>query len=152
MKFLLVLFLIPACVWAHHEPGHHDTTGYVVKTHDDLVTYRHFCAEKVHASAELVEQYKKWQYPDDAVTHCYLECIFEKFGFYEPEHGFDVHKIHVQLSGAGSTVDHNDETHQKIVHCAETHAKEADSCSRAYHAGMCFMNANLRLVQHSVQV
>ncbi|XP_017076363.1 general odorant-binding protein 99b [Drosophila eugracilis] len=153
MKVLIVLLLGLTFVLADHDHGHHHGhESYVVKTHDDLVTYRSYCAEKVHASEELVEKYKKWQYPDDAVTHCYLECVFQKFGFYDPEHGFDVHKIHVQLAGAGGKVSHSDEMHQKIANCADSHSKEGDSCSKAYHAGMCFMNANLQLVQHSVQV
>ncbi|XP_017000477.1 general odorant-binding protein 99b [Drosophila takahashii] len=147
MKVLIVLLLGLTLALAGHDHHHHES--YVVKSHDDLVTYRSYCAEKVHAGEELVEKYKKWQYPDDAVTHCYLECIFEKFGFYDAEHGFDVHKIHVQLAGGNAEVNHSDETHQKIAHCAESH-KEGDSCSKAYHAGMCFMNANLQLVQHSV--
>ncbi|XP_017041614.1 general odorant-binding protein 99b [Drosophila ficusphila] len=149
MKVLIVLLLGLACALADHDHHHHEE--YVVKTHDDLVTYRTYCAEKVHASEELVDKYKKWQYPDDSVTRCYLECVFQKFGFYDPEHGFDVHKIHVQLAGPNQA-DHSDETHQKIAHCAETHSKEGDSCSKAYHAGMCFMNSNLQLVQHSVKV
>jgi len=154
MKVLVVLLLGLTLALADHEHDHHHHhhESYVVKTHDDLVTYRSYCAEKVHASEELVEKYKKWQYPDDAVTHCYLECVFQKFGFYDAEHGFDVHKIHVQLAGAGAEVNHSDETHQKIANCAETHSKEGNSCAKAYHAGMCFMNANLQLVQHSVKV
>ncbi|KAH8267678.1 hypothetical protein KR026_003183, partial [Drosophila bipectinata] len=150
MKVLIVFLVGVAFVLAgpHHEHGHEG--HYVVKSHDDLVSYRNACAEKVHASEDLVEKYKKWQYPDDAVTHCYLACVFEKFGFYDAEHGFDVHKVHMQLAGPSAHVDHSDEMHQKIAQCAESH-KEGDSCAKAYHAGMCFMNANLRLVQHSVQ-
>nr|ABW78528.1 odorant-binding protein 99b [Drosophila melanogaster] len=149
MKVLIVLLLGLAFVLADHHHHHHD---YVVKTHEDLTNYRTQCVEKVHASEELVEKYKKWQYPDDAVTHCYLECIFQKFGFYDTDHGFDVHKIHIQLAGPGVEVHESDEVHQKIAHCAETHSKEGDSCSKAYHAGMCFMNSNRQLVQHSVKV
>ncbi|BFF91347.1 general odorant-binding protein 99b [Drosophila madeirensis] len=155
MKVLILLLsLALVCACDHHEHHHHGADGastYVVKSHDDLVSYRTACVEKVHAPAELVAKYKKWEYPDDAVTHCYLACVFEKFGFYDEEHGFDVHKVHVQLSGPSAQVDHSDETHQKIVQCAETHSKEHNSCAKAYHSGMCFMNANLHLVQHSVE-
>ncbi|XP_064536371.1 general odorant-binding protein 99b [Drosophila montana] len=162
MKFfilLLSLTLALADEHEHHHHGHedhvhdhdHHVTGYVVKTHEDLVKYRHLCAEQVHATEEDVAKYIKWEFADEEKSRCYLKCVFEQFGFFDATHGFDVHKIHEQLSG-GAHVDHTDETHHKIVACADSNTQGSDACTWAYRGGMCFMHSNLQLVQHSVKV
>ncbi|KAH8271316.1 hypothetical protein KR018_006389 [Drosophila ironensis] len=107
------------------------------------------CGEKVHATPEQLKRFKNFDFSNDALSPCFIACIFEKLGLFHSEHGFDVHKVHMQLAGANGHVDHSDETHQKIADCANGH-KEGDSCAQAYHASMCFKNANLRLLPHSV--
>ncbi|KAH8419117.1 hypothetical protein KR222_005596 [Zaprionus bogoriensis] len=152
---LLTLALAAANEHDHHEHHHHGaehTANYVVKTHDDLVKYRELCATQVHATPEDVEKYRKWQFADEEKTRCYLKCVFEQFGFFDAEHGFDVHKVHVQLAGGHANADHSDDTHQKLTECAGNNAEGSDACTWAYRGGMCFMRQNLPLVQHSVKV
>ncbi|KAM8705325.1 hypothetical protein ACLKA7_009744 [Drosophila subpalustris] len=151
--FILLLTLAVALAdeHDHHHHHHHEHgAGYVVKTHDDLIRYRSVCSEQVHATPEDVAKYVKWQFTDEEKTRCYLKCVFEHFGFFDAEHGFDVHKVHEQLA-AGSAVDHTDETHKKIADCADNNAQGSDACTWAYRGGMCFMRSNLQLVQHSVK-
>ncbi|KAH8332651.1 hypothetical protein KR074_008374 [Drosophila pseudoananassae] len=144
MKVIIIFLLGTAHVLAgpYQEPYHGHEGHYVVKSHDDLESYRNACNEKIRATEDLWAKYKN---TDDALTHCYLACVLEKFGVYDRVHGFDVHKLHMQLAGPGVQVDHSDEMHQKIVQCIETH-KEGDFCAKAYNAGTCFMNANFQLV------
>ncbi|EDW16239.1 general odorant-binding protein 99b [Drosophila mojavensis] len=153
MKLFILLLSLTLAFADHHEGHSHDHdhgSGYVVKTHEDLVRFRNICAEQVHASAEDVAKYVKWDFADEEKSRCYLKCIFEHFGLFDATHGFDVHKIHEQLAG-GSHVDHADEVHQKIADCADNNAQGSDACTWAYRGGMCFMRSNLQLVQQSVK-
>ncbi|EDV90777.1 general odorant-binding protein 99b [Drosophila grimshawi] len=135
----------------HHHDHHHDHhSDYVVKTHEDLIKYRHHCAEQVHASADDVAKYVKWEFADEEKSRCYLKCVFEQFGFFDATHGFNVHKIHEQLAG-GAHVDHSDETHQKVAACADDNSQGSDPCTWAYRCGMCFMRSNLQLVKQSIK-
>ncbi|KAH8311928.1 hypothetical protein KR044_008624 [Drosophila immigrans] len=149
--FILLLTLAVALADEHdHHHHHHEHGSYVVKTHDDLVRFRSACSEKVHATPEDVAKFVKWDFADEEKSRCYLKCVFEHFGFFDAEHGFDVHKIHEQLGG-GQAVDHSDDTHKKIADCADNNSQGSDACTWAYRGGMCFMRSNLQLVKHSVQ-
>ncbi|EDV30560.1 Odorant-binding protein 99b-3 [Drosophila ananassae] len=143
---VLIVFLV-GMVFVLADPHHkHGQEGhYVVKNHYDLDSARKVCAEEIRATEDLVAKYKN---PDQAVTLCFLACGLEKFGLYDAEHGFDLDKLYMQLAGVSGHVDKSDELYQKIVQCTESH-KEDDYCAKAYHAGTCFMNANLPLVQYS---
>ncbi|XP_030369926.1 general odorant-binding protein 99b [Scaptodrosophila lebanonensis] len=156
-KFVFFLpFVVFVLVKANHEHHHaaslhHEhEAAYVVKTHDDLIRYRNLCAEQVNANVDAVDKYKQWKYPDDETTRCYLKCVFEQFGFFDANKGFDVHKVHEQLAGGSGTVDHNDETHTKIESCADNNSQGSDACTWAYRGGMCFLRSNLQLVKQSV--
>lgn len=121
----------------------------MVKTNADLLRYRDECVSKLSIPADLVEKYKQWNFPDDEKTPCYLKCILEKFGLYDEEKGFDVHKIHHQLDG--DKVDHSDATHGAIENCAkEAAAAGDDACVRAYRGFSCFLKDNIQLVQAGV--
>nr|AID61305.1 odorant binding protein [Calliphora stygia] len=160
MKVFFVILVLTVAALADHHEGHdhhdhdhhvhHESHDYVVKHHDDLVKFRDECSTKLKISPELMEKYKSWEYPDDEATHCYMKCIFEHFGFFDEHKGFDVHKIHHQLVGEHVTVDHNDETHHKIEHCADKNTQGSDACTWAYRGGMCFIRSNLQLVKGSV--
>ncbi|EDW81165.1 Odorant-binding protein 99b [Drosophila willistoni] len=158
MKVCLLVLLSLTMAWAwpdHHEHHHHHDHGaaYVVKTHGDLIRFRNVCTERVHADEEDIAKYKKWDFPDNEKTRCYIRCVFEHFGFFDEVTGFDVHKVHEQLAGSkGEQVDHTDDTHQKVANCADSNEQKSDACTWAYRGAMCFMGANLQLVQHSVKV
>uniref|UniRef100_A0A1A9WB60 Uncharacterized protein n=1 Tax=Glossina brevipalpis TaxID=37001 RepID=A0A1A9WB60_9MUSC len=148
MKTVIVILAFAiVTVSSHH---HHEHDDYVVKTRDDLIKFRDECSNKLNVPAELLEKYKKWQYPEDDVTKCYMQCMFEKFEFFDEKQGFDVHKIHLQLVGAHGPVDHSDETHEKIAKCAAKKPEDTNACAWAYRGGVCFINSNLQLVKSSV--
>ncbi|XP_013097467.2 general odorant-binding protein 99a-like [Stomoxys calcitrans] len=123
---------------------------YVVKTRENLLQFRNECVAELKVSDELVEQYKKWQYPNDDVTKCYLKCVFGKFELFDAENGFNVENIHHQLVGDNAKADHNDEIHAKIVSCVDKNEQGSDSCEWAYRGATCFFKNNLQLVQTSV--
>ncbi|CAD6992769.1 general odorant-binding protein 99a [Ceratitis capitata] len=146
MKFCLALLsLFFAVVVADHG----DHSDYVVKTGEDLARYRDQCVAKLSIPADLVEKYKKWEYPDDEKSRCYLKCVLESFGLFDDAKGFDVHKVHHQLGGGD--VDHSNELHGKIENCAkEGDAAGEDACTRAYRGALCFFKENLALVKQNV--
>lgn len=154
MKVFLLLLALTTLVLADehgHEHGHHHgaehTGDYVVKTESDLLTARNECAKEVGGiSSEDIEKYKKREFPDEEKTRCYLKCVFHKFGLFDDEHGFDVHKLHVQIED-NAQVDHSDETHQKIANCVDNNSQGSDPCTRAYRGVTCFVRNNLQLVK-----
>ncbi|XP_017472956.1 PREDICTED: general odorant-binding protein 99b [Rhagoletis zephyria] len=146
MKYFIAFLSLIVVVLAYHDHSEHHA-DYVVKSKEDLAHARDHCVSKLTIADDLVEKYKKWEYPDDEKTHCYLKCIFEELGLYDDEKGFDVHKVHHQV--AGDKVDHFDDLHKTIESCAKEGADSDDSCIRAYRGGICLINNNLTLVKQS---
>lgn len=147
--FLLILALTTLALADDHHGHHHGaehTADYVVKTEEDLLKARTQCVSEVGVSAEDIEKYKRREFPDEEKTRCYLKCMFEKFGLFDEEHGFDVHKLHVQIED-NANVDHSDETHQKIANCVDNNSQGSDACTRAYRGVTCFVRSNLHLVK-----
>lgn len=112
------------------------------------MTYREECVKTLGISAETVEKFKKWDFEDTPLVHRYFECVFEKFGFFTKEGGFNVGNIHQQVDPKVTLENHgdHDETHVKIQKCADLEKGE----DYAYRAAKCFINSNLHLVQKSV--
>uniref|UniRef100_A0A1I8PTN3 Odorant binding protein n=1 Tax=Stomoxys calcitrans TaxID=35570 RepID=A0A1I8PTN3_STOCA len=123
---------------------------YVVKTRENLLQFRNECVAELEVPENLVEQYKKWQYPEDPLTKCYLKCVFTKFGLFDAENGFNVKNIHQQLVGVNAEADHDDEIHGKIESCVDKNEQKSDACEWAYRGATCFIKNNLQLVQRSV--
>ncbi|XP_075149050.1 general odorant-binding protein 99a-like [Haematobia irritans] len=123
---------------------------YVVKTRENLLQYRNECVSELKVPENLVEQYKKWQYPEDDVTKCYLKCVFVKFGLFDESSGFNVDYIHQQLVGANAEADHNNDVHAKIESCVDNNEQGSSPCERAYRGVTCFIKNHLQLVQRSV--
>ncbi|XP_067625746.1 general odorant-binding protein 99a [Eurosta solidaginis] len=142
----LSLIAVVLAANAHHDHSTHD--DYVIKTKEDLARYRDDCVSKLSIPADLVEKFKKWEYPDNEQSRCYLKCVFEHFGLFDEKDGFDVHKIHHQL--AGDEVDHSDELHGQIEDCVKESADAADACTKVYRGAKCFFRHNLSLVKQSV--
>uniref|UniRef100_A0A0K8UV06 General odorant-binding protein 99a n=1 Tax=Bactrocera latifrons TaxID=174628 RepID=A0A0K8UV06_BACLA len=128
---------------------------YVVKNEENLQQFRRECATELKVPAEHIEQFRKWQFPNDSVTQCYLKCVFEKFGLFDAETGFNVEHIHQQLQGAEvappGDADHDDVIHDKIAACVDTNEQGSNACEWAYRGGVCFIKENLQLVKHSVK-
>ncbi|KAM8707131.1 hypothetical protein ACLKA7_011261 [Drosophila subpalustris] len=121
---------------------------YVVKTKDNMLSYREECVKELGLSADLVEQYQKWQYPNDAKTHCYLKCVFTKFGLFNNDTGFDVESIHAQLTRGAA--DHDDELHGKIAECVDKNEQGSNACEWAWRGADCLLKNHLQLIQQSL--
>ena len=127
------------------------TAEYIVKTRENLLQFREQCVSELGIDAEHVEQFKKWQYPNDAITQCYLKCVFIKFGLFSEKEGWNVELIHHQLLGQAPAADHaNDELHNKIVGCIDKNEQGSSVCEWAYRGATCFFKQNLQIVQQSV--
>lgn len=128
---------------------------YVVKNEENLLQFRRECVNELKVPEEHIQQFGKWQFPNDSVTQCYLKCVFEKFGFFDALTGFNVEHIHQQLQGAEvappGDADHDDVVHDKIEACVDNNEQGSNACEWAYRGGVCFIKKNLRLVKHSVK-
>jgi len=113
-----------------------------------MLSYREECVKELGVSADLVEQYQKWQYPNDAKTQCYLKCVFTKFGLFDVDTGFDVEKIHIQLSRGAA--DHNEELHGKIAECVDKNEQGSNACEWAWRGADCLLKNHLQLVKQSL--
>lgn len=106
------------------------------------------CVEEKKVSNDLLEKYKKYEYPDDEVTRCYIECVFEKFQLFEPKTGFLVDNLLTQL---GQSKENKDEVKADIEKCADKNEQKSDSCTWAFRGFKCFISKNLPLVMESVK-
>lgn len=122
----------------------------MVKSRDDLLQFRNECVSELEIPENLVEQYKKWQYPNDSVTQCYLKCVFVKFSFFDTASGFNVENIHQQLVGSQGEANHDDAIHATIESCVDNNEQGSNACEWAYRGATCFIKNNLQLVQRSV--
>uniref|UniRef100_A0A1I8Q498 Odorant binding protein n=1 Tax=Stomoxys calcitrans TaxID=35570 RepID=A0A1I8Q498_STOCA len=124
--------------------------AYVVKSRDNLLQFRNECVAELQVPENLVEHYKKWEYPNDSVTQCYLKCVFNKFGLFDTTTGFNVEDIHQQLAGVHGEAEHDDALHAKIESCIDKNEQGSNACEWAYRGAICFFKNNLQLVQQSV--
>ena len=122
----------------------------MVKTRDDLLQYRNECVAELGIPSSKVEEFKKWQFNDDTVTHCYLKCVFVKMGLFDVASGFNIENIHQQLVGSDSEANHDDDLHEKIVACADKNEQGSNACEWVYRTATCFIKNHLKLVQQSV--
>ncbi|XP_037960938.1 general odorant-binding protein 99a-like [Teleopsis dalmanni] len=123
---------------------------YVVKTRENLLQYRQECVQELNVPAERVEQFKKWVFPNDVTSQCYLKCVFVKFGLFDTQNGFNVENIHQQLQGNTAPATHDDALHAQIESCIDQNEQGSNACEWAYRGATCFLKQNLQLVQQSV--
>lgn len=122
----------------------------MVKTRENLLQYRQECVAELSVPDAQVEQYKKWQFPNDALTQCYLKCVFIKFGLFDTKAGFNAELIHQQLIGSNVEATHDEVVHAKIASCIDNNEQGSNACEWAYRGATCFIKNNLQLVQQSV--
>lgn len=118
-----------------------------IQTADNLTAYRPVCASSLNIPEATVNEYKKWNFPDDEKTRCYIRCIFEKMGLFTDATGFNVDRLVKQLGqGRNET-----EIKPEVVKCADKNPNKDHACIWAYRGFNCFKNAHLNLVQTSVK-
>lgn len=75
---VLIIFALVAVAYA----------DFKVSTGEDLHKYRDSCKTELSLSDEVIEQFKKWQFTDDA-SACYIHCVFKHMQLYNDD-GFEV--------------------------------------------------------------
>ncbi|KAL5284374.1 Obp99a.2 family protein [Megaselia abdita] len=116
---------------------------YTVKTKDDLIAYRDECVKALDIPAESVEKFKKLEFEDTPLVHKYASCMFEKFGFYTKEDGFNVNFLHKQVDPEVNHDNHGEhnELHHKIQKCVD----EGKTC--AYTVGQCLLKEDIQIIK-----
>lgn len=118
-----------------------------IQTHDNLSTYRPECASTLNIPENVVAEYKKWNFPDDEKTRCYIRCIFNKMGLFTDEQGFNVERLVKQLGQNRNET----EVRAEILKCADKNEAKDNACVWAFRGFNCFKEAHLSLVQTSVK-
>lgn len=118
-----------------------------IQTQENLEKYRPECATSLGISDDLVTEYKKWNFPNDEKTQCYINCIFKKMGLFDETNGFDVEHLVKQL-GQGKN---ETEIRPEVVKCADKNPNKSTACAWAFRGFNCFKNAHLNLIQTSVK-
>ncbi|EDW81155.1 Odorant-binding protein 99a [Drosophila willistoni] len=138
MKFFVAICLLISMASAE----------YVVKNRDNMLAYRGECVKELSIPADLVQKYEKWQYPNDAQTHCYIKCVFSKWGLFDVQSGFIVENIHQQL--AGGHANHDEELHSKIAQCLDKNEQGSNACEWAYRGATCLLKNFGQQIQSSL--
>lgn len=111
-----------------------------------MIAARKECAESKKVPAEHIEKYQKFDFPDDEVTRCYIECVFTKFELFDATKGFNHDNLKVQLNP-----NNDDKIKADIDKCADKNEQKSDSCTWAYRGFKCFISKNLPLVKQSIK-
>ena len=138
MKYLIAICFAFMAVAAAEE--------YKLRNEADLNQARKECIEAKKVSPELIEKFKKFDFPDDETTRCYIECIFEKFDLFDPKDGFKINNLLAQLNSNNS-----DETKAEIEKCVDKNEQKSDACTWAFRGFKCFISKNMPLVKQSLK-
>ncbi|XP_014094882.1 general odorant-binding protein 99a [Bactrocera oleae] len=141
MKYIIAVLLAALVAMAAAEE-------YKIRNQDDLLKARKECMEAKKVPTEHIEKFKKFEFPDDEVTRCYIECIFNKFQLFSPTEGFKTQNLIAQL---GQNKENKDAVKADIEKCADKNEQKSDSCTWAYRGFKCFISKNLPLVQESLK-
>lgn len=114
---------------------------------ENIETYRPVCASSLSIPEAQVNEYKKWNFPNDEKTRCYVKCILEKMGLFTDATGFNVERLIQQLGqGKNATT-----IKTEVEKCADKNPNKDHACVWAYRGFNCFKAAHLSLVQQSVK-
>ncbi|XP_055323677.1 general odorant-binding protein 99a-like [Sitodiplosis mosellana] len=139
MKYFVAVLLLAAVVFADAE--------WKIQTAENLNAYRPECANSLSIPEDKVNEYKKWNFPNDEKTQCYIKCIFGKMGLFNEKDGFNVEHLVKQLGqGKNETI-----IRPEVVKCADKNPQKTNACQWAYRGFDCFKKAHLDLVQTSVK-
>lgn len=131
----------------HFEIQVYAADEWKIQTQENLVSYRPECVSSLSIGEDLVNEYKKFNFPNDDKTQCYINCIFKKMGLFDEKEGFNVERLVKQLGqGKNETV-----IRQEVVKCADKNPNKSSACNWAYRGFLCFKTAHLDLVQASVK-
>lgn len=121
---------------------------FVAKTKEDLGAARTYCVDKLSVPENLVAEFRKWNFPDEEITRCYMKCMLTELGLFDPAKGAPkVDNLVVQFGGSESRPTIKSE----IQECIDNNNDAENNCSLAFLQFVCFISKNLSLVQDSVK-
>ncbi|XP_062534215.1 general odorant-binding protein 99a-like [Armigeres subalbatus] len=136
MKLLIAVFALIAVVAA----------DFKVSTSEDLLQYRTECVSALNVPAEYVEKFKKWEFPEDDTTKCYIKCVFNKMQLFEDTEGPLVDNLVQQLAHGRDA----DEVRTEVLKCVDKNT-DNNACHWAYRGFQCFQKNNLSLIKASIK-
>ncbi|KAH8416657.1 hypothetical protein KR222_001737, partial [Zaprionus bogoriensis] len=122
---------------------------YVIKTTEDLATYRNECAKELLVPDELLEQYRNFEYEEDAKAYCYLKCALTKLDLFDSEKGFNVANTLIQLTH-GNPDQAPSTLKTEIMKCFDQNEQGSNACEWAYRGATCLLHNNLDLIKRSL--
>ncbi|XP_058825089.1 general odorant-binding protein 99a-like [Topomyia yanbarensis] len=136
MKLFVALFALVAMV----------TADFTVQTGEDLLRYRGECVSSLSISDDYVSKFKKWEFPEDETTMCYIKCIFTKMQLFDETDGPIVDNLVQQLAHGRDA----DEVRAEIMKCVDKNI-DNNACHWVYRGFKCFQKNNLSLIKASVK-
>uniref|UniRef100_U5EK30 Proteinral odorant-binding protein 99a obp n=1 Tax=Corethrella appendiculata TaxID=1370023 RepID=U5EK30_9DIPT len=137
MQLLLVFALVVTAASA--------TDNWRYHTVEETTKYDQDCAKELEISNELFEKYKKYEYPDDEATHCFIRCVHKKMQLFTDETGHIANNVVRQLSQSYGDVD-VEIIRTEVKKCIDPNPID-DKCKWAYKGFICFQNSNPELVK-----
>lgn len=118
-----------------------------IQTKENLEAYRPQCVTSLSIPEDLVAKYKKFEFPGDDKTKCYISCIMKKMGFFDEKTGWNVENAVKQMSQGKVEA----EVRPEVVKCADKNDQKSNACEWAYRGFNCFKAAHLELIQTSLK-
>ncbi|KAH8284094.1 hypothetical protein KR054_010040, partial [Drosophila jambulina] len=114
---------------------------YRRRNRHDVLTYREECVKELELPADLVEKFKKLEYPNETETQCYFKCVFSKWELFDNKTGFNVDNIHQQL--VNHPTEHSDGFKVTLAGCVDNNEQGSSDCEWAYRGATCLLRENL---------
>ncbi|XP_058443199.1 general odorant-binding protein 99a-like [Malaya genurostris] len=137
MKLFIALFALVAVAAAD---------DFVVQTGEDLLRYRGECVSSLSVPDDHVTKFKKWEFPEDDTTKCYIKCIFTKMQLFDETDGPIVENLVKQLAHGRDEA----EIRAEILKCVDKNT-DNNACSWAFRGFQCFQKNNLSLIKASIK-
>lgn len=121
---------------------------FTAKTKEDLGAARAYCVEKLSVPENMVVEFRKWNFPNEEITRCYIECMLNKLELFDAANGgAHVDNLVIQFGG----VESRPTIKSDIQECIDNNTHADDHCTWAFTQFLCFVKSNLSLVQESVK-
>nr|6NBN_A Chain A, AAEL005772-PA [Aedes aegypti]6OG0_A Chain A, AAEL005772-PA [Aedes aegypti]6OGH_A Chain A, AAEL005772-PA [Aedes aegypti]6OII_A Chain A, AAEL005772-PA [Aedes aegypti]6OII_B Chain B, AAEL005772-PA [Aedes aegypti]6OMW_A Chain A, AAEL005772-PA [Aedes aegypti]6OMW_B Chain B, AAEL005772-PA [Aedes aegypti]6OMW_C Chain C, AAEL005772-PA [Aedes aegypti]6OMW_D Chain D, AAEL005772-PA [Aedes aegypti]6OMW_E Chain E, AAEL005772-PA [Aedes aegypti]6OMW_F Chain F, AAEL005772-PA [Aedes aegypti]6 len=119
---------------------------FTVSTTEDLQRYRTECVSSLNIPADYVEKFKKWEFPEDDTTMCYIKCVFNKMQLFDDTEGPLVDNLVHQLAHGRDA----EEVRTEVLKCVDKNT-DNNACHWAFRGFKCFQKNNLSLIKASIK-
>ncbi|XP_065089082.1 general odorant-binding protein 99a-like [Ochlerotatus camptorhynchus] len=136
MKLFIAVFALIAVAAAE----------FTVSTTEDLQRFRTECVTSLNVPAESVEKFKKWEFPEDDMTMCYIKCVFNKMQLFDDTEGPLVDNLVQQLAHGRDA----EEVRTEVLKCVDKNTDD-NTCHWAFRGFKCFQKNNLSLIKASIK-